>query len=66
MTFIRHDGNQNFDCAEASSFDVVFAGEVIEHIVDDRAFLRQIHRISRPGGLVALTTSNLSFRSTES
>ncbi|MHC4320490.1 MAG: class I SAM-dependent methyltransferase [Planctomycetota bacterium] len=61
VTFVPHDCNQDFDFADASSIDVVFAGEVIEHIFDDRRFLRQIHRILRPGGVVALTTPNLFF-----
>jgi SAM-dependent methyltransferase len=61
VTFVPHDCNQDFDFADASSIDVVFAGEVIEHIFDDHRFLRQIHRILRPGGVVALTTPNLFF-----
>ena len=61
VTFVQHDCNQDFDFADESSFDVVFAGEIIEHIYDDRRFLEQIHRVLRPGGVVALTTPNLFF-----
>ncbi len=61
VTFVQHDCNQDFDFADDSSLDVVFAGEVIEHIYDDRRFLQQIHRVLRPGGVVALTTPNLFF-----
>lgn len=41
------------------SFDVVFAGEVVEHTVNDGAFLREIHRVLRPGGYCIITTPNL-------
>jgi 2-polyprenyl-3-methyl-5-hydroxy-6-metoxy-1,4-benzoquinol methylase len=61
VTFVQHDCNQDFDFADDSSIDIVFAGEVIEHIYDDRRFLEQLHRVLRPGGVVALTTPNLFF-----
>jgi SAM-dependent methyltransferase len=61
ITFVRHDCNEEFTFAEAASFDVVFAGEIIEHIYNDRRFLEQIHRILAPGGVLALTTPNLFF-----
>jgi SAM-dependent methyltransferase len=61
VKFVQHDCNQDFDFADDSSIDVVFAGEVIEHIHDDHRFLGQIHRTLRPGGVVALTTPNLFF-----
>jgi SAM-dependent methyltransferase len=60
-TFIRHDCNEDFTFAEPESLDVVFGGEVIEHIVDDRRFVEQIHGVLRPGGVLALTTPNLFF-----
>ena len=42
-------------------FEVVFAGEVIEHIFDDEHFLKECYRVLRPGGLLVLTTPNLVF-----
>ncbi|MEM6796355.1 MAG: class I SAM-dependent methyltransferase, partial [Acidobacteriota bacterium] len=36
------------------SFDFVFASHVLEHIVDDRAALRECLRVLRPGGLAVL------------
>ena len=39
-----------------ASFDAVFAGEVIEHVYDVDAFLRELHRLIRPGGTLAVTT----------
>ena len=34
VTFVQHDCNQDFDFADDSSIDGLFAGEVIEHIFD--------------------------------
>lgn len=44
-----------------ASVDAVTAGELIEHLTDDGAFLRECRRVLRPGGLLALTTPNLAF-----
>ena len=45
---------------ESGTFDVVFAGEVIEHIVDTDAFLAEVARVLKPGGAFVLTTPNLA------
>jgi 2-polyprenyl-3-methyl-5-hydroxy-6-metoxy-1,4-benzoquinol methylase len=45
---------------EGAMFDVVFAGEVIEHVVDTTYFLREVWRVLRPGGALVLTTPNLA------
>lgn len=37
------------------SFDRIIASEVMEHIDDDRGALREIARVLRPGGTVAVT-----------
>jgi SAM-dependent methyltransferase len=39
----------------AASYDVVIAHHVLEHIDDDRAAIRELFRILRPGGCAVLT-----------
>lgn len=41
-----------------ASFDCVISFQVIEHIRDDREFVREIHRVLRPGGRFIVTTPN--------
>ena len=38
-----------------ASFDRVIAAEVLEHIPDDMAAMREIHRVLKPGALAAVT-----------
>jgi len=45
---------------EDSSFDLVWAGEVIEHVSDTLAFFSEVRRVLRSGGTLALTTPALS------
>jgi SAM-dependent methyltransferase len=39
-------------------FDTITSFEVIEHVQDDHAFLREIRRVAAPGALVCLSTPN--------
>jgi SAM-dependent methyltransferase len=41
-----------------NAFDVVITFQVIEHIQDDISFLKEIHRVLKPGGLAIITTPN--------
>jgi len=41
---------------EDSNFDVVWAGETIEHVADTSGWLSELRRVMRPGGLVLLST----------
>ena len=41
---------------EDSSFDVVWAGEVIEHVADTAAWLSEVRRVLRSGGRLLLST----------
>jgi len=42
----------------SESVDLVFAGEAIEHIRFPQRFLRECHRVLKPGGQLVLTTPN--------
>jgi SAM-dependent methyltransferase len=46
----------------AGAYDVVVAIEVIEHVDDDEAFVRNVSKVLAPGGHVVLTTPNGDFR----
>lgn len=39
---------------EDESFDVVLCVHVLEHVLDDRAAIREIHRVLGPGGIAVL------------
>ncbi len=41
-------------------FDLIFAGEVIEHLVDTDKFLSEVARCTKAGGRVLITTPNLA------
>ncbi|WP_269431416.1 class I SAM-dependent methyltransferase [Terracidiphilus gabretensis] len=41
------------------SFDLIFAGEVIEHLIDTDAFLDELYRCLRTNGRVIITNPNL-------
>ena len=45
---------------EDASFKAVFAGEIIEHLVDTTAFLDEVRRVLGPGGILVVTTPNLA------
>lgn len=40
-----------------ATYDLIFSSEVLEHIEDHRATLRDLHRALRPGGLMFITTT---------
>jgi SAM-dependent methyltransferase len=42
-----------------ASFDVLIACDVLEHVPDDRAAMREISRVLRPGGTAILTVPQL-------
>jgi ubiquinone/menaquinone biosynthesis C-methylase UbiE len=44
-----------------NSFDSVVSFQVIEHIQDDRLFLKEINRVLKPGGIALLTTPNRPY-----
>ena len=68
IEFCRQRGIQNVQVSAAetlpfanSSFDVVLALDVIEHVPDDSAVLREIHRVLKPGGVVVIFVPAFMF-----
>jgi 2-polyprenyl-3-methyl-5-hydroxy-6-metoxy-1,4-benzoquinol methylase len=55
-----HDLNSGHLPFDSSTFDIIFAGEIIEHLVDTSTFVREIYRVLKPGGCTILTTPNLA------
>jgi SAM-dependent methyltransferase len=45
----------------ADTFDLVLSHEVLEHVADDRAAAREIVRVLRPGGRLALFVPNRGY-----
>lgn len=43
-----------------NTFDVVFAGEIIEHVFDTDGLLQEIKRVLKPNGFIVLSTPNLA------
>ncbi len=50
-----------FKGLEDNSFDSLVTQQVIEHIDDDHQFLREIHRVLKPGGCAIITTPNIKM-----
>jgi len=48
---------------EGALFDVVLAMEVVEHVADVPAFVAAAASLIKPGGLIALSTLNRTFKS---
>lgn len=47
-----------FGLLKDDTYDSVVSFQVIEHIEDDFAYLQEIHRVMKPGGIALLTTPN--------
>ena len=45
---------------EDDCFDGIHCGDVIEHVFDTEAFIVEVLRVVKPGGVVILTTPNLA------
>jgi 2-polyprenyl-3-methyl-5-hydroxy-6-metoxy-1,4-benzoquinol methylase len=56
---------ESFDIPEPpGSFDVLIAGEVLEHLVDPWAVLKRLRTYLRPGGLAMASSPNVAHHST--
>ncbi|HSQ58923.1 MAG TPA: class I SAM-dependent methyltransferase [Acidobacteriota bacterium] len=64
LRFQVHDATKPFPLPDASA-DIVFSSEVIEHLHDGAAFVRNAARVLKPGGVLFLKTPNDDFNRLE-
>lgn len=50
-----------FEGVEDNAFDWVVSFQVIEHIKDDKKFLKEIYRVLKPGGKALISTPNIKM-----
>ncbi len=55
------DGDSTRSPFRSASFDVIMALDLIEHLDDDQAALREVARLLRPGGAVIIFTPAFNF-----
>jgi 2-polyprenyl-3-methyl-5-hydroxy-6-metoxy-1,4-benzoquinol methylase len=58
IEFVRADLDRPPTPLDAATVDVAVAIEVIEHLENPRALVRELVRITKPGGWIAITTPN--------
>lgn len=58
--FLRHDLNDTLPECFSGAFDAAIALEVIEHLSDPPAFVKQIRRCLRIGGRLLISSPNMS------
>ncbi|MEO9872879.1 class I SAM-dependent methyltransferase [Ekhidna sp.] len=46
---------------EDNSFDTIITFQVIEHVKEDQNFIKEIHRVLKPGGQALITTPNIKM-----
>ncbi|MCX6907869.1 MAG: class I SAM-dependent methyltransferase [Verrucomicrobia bacterium] len=57
---VRRQDLENSEWPPPNSFQMCFAGEVIEHLFSPDDFLAEVFRVLEPGGYLLLTTPNLA------
>ena len=61
LTCVQSDINKETPLPfEDSFFDAIFAGNIIEHLLNPERFLGEVYRVLKPGGTLLLTTDNLA------
>jgi 2-polyprenyl-3-methyl-5-hydroxy-6-metoxy-1,4-benzoquinol methylase len=58
---IRFVAANVFDLSDLGTFDLVFANQIIEHLVYPADFLRKLSQFVRPGGILVASTPNHDY-----
>ena len=58
---IRFIPGNVFDMTDLGTFDLVFANQIIEHLVYPADFLRKLARFAKPAGAIVITTPNHDY-----
>lgn len=58
---IRFVSGNVFDLSDLGQFDLVFANQIIEHLVYPADFLMKLSRFARPGGILVVSTPNHDY-----
>ncbi len=64
IEYQQHDMTKPFDQFGDSSVDLIYCGQAIEHInpiFQVPAFLKECHRMLKPGGVIRLTTPDMNL-----
>ena len=60
LKFLEHDANNNLPFTD-NSFDVIISINLIEHLHNPQKFLKEIRRVLKGNGRLAIATANLDF-----
>lgn len=60
INFDQPNEVEDFTLKYANQFDVVLGIEVIEHVQDQWKYVRQLLAMTKPGGVILITTPNIS------
>lgn len=59
VPFIAADLNEDFSARLHDKLDGIIAVEIMEHLENPRKFLRECHKLLKPGGYLLLSTPNI-------
>lgn len=59
LNILKHDVENGLPF-DSEVFDVVYAGELVEHLADTDAFIKEVFRVLKKGGKIIITTPNIA------
>lgn len=60
IKFIKYNGKKI--PLDKKTYDVALSFQVIEHVIDDNLYLKEIHKVLKNNGFLLLTTPNKTYR----